>query len=48
MGRRRNLGVVIINNNEVGKHLNFRQGKELWKHFLFLDFSEGVSMKMGR
>lgn len=49
MGRRRNLGVVIIYNNEVGKHLcNFRQCKELWKHFLFMDFSQGVCMKMGR
>lgn len=31
--------MVTINDGEVGRHLlNFRQGKELWRHILFVDF----------
>lgn len=40
------MGVVTVNNNEVGKHLlNLRQGRKPSKHFMFVDF-QNVCMGM--
>ena len=44
--RGRNMGVVTVNNNKVGKILlNFRQGKELFKHLPFVDFQNVCAWK---
>ena len=39
------MGVVTVNNNKVGKILNFRQGKELSKHLLFVSFQNVCAWK---
>jgi len=39
------MGVVTVNNNKVGKILNFRQGKELSKHLLFVNFQNACAWK---
>ena len=40
------MGVVNVNNSKVGKHLlNFRQGKEHFKHLLFVDFQSVYAWK---
>ena len=44
--RERNIGVVTVNNNKVRKILpNFRQGKELSKHLLFVNFQSVCAWK---
>lgn len=40
------MPVVTVNNNEVGNFLlNFRQGRELSKHLLLVDFPNACAFK---